>query len=128
MSDTLAQLGLCGIDLNMSRLSPQTIVDWFRQQAREYNAIADRVERDLGLKTTHSPTRRDEPSLPGLTFSSDAMPHPDAIRQVMGKRKMRLASIAAEMHVTPEMVQKVIDQDGGFERGERGWISVKGPE
>lgn len=100
-------------------LDPHAVVSWLRTQARNFTRAADDIERafKLGQSTKVGPSGA--VSVPGHV---NELPSVARVKEIVGNRRVRAASLAAEMGVDPERLSAILTPENGFLKGDRGWI------
>lgn len=104
----------------MSTPTLTDIIKDYRIKARDFNTIADTLERDYGLKgdagafdAYHAPEENPVPIDNIKTF-------------IIEKRAARASTISTALKTTKEYINKIVDENPTiFERADKGWIKVK---
>lgn len=102
-------------------LGPQDVVAWLESQAKAFNRAADDIRRAFNMahSTDLSPN--------GSVSAGEGLPAPsvEQLRNAVGARNVRVASLAEEMGTTPEAISSLLTEENGFMKGDRGWISLR---
>ena len=104
----------------MSQITPIQVIQWFRDQAAEFEQMANKLEatfssmpgaNPIGVVSTNTGTQK----LQVIT--------PELIKSAIKLRGMRVKDFAANFHVTEQSVQSLIKPENRLEIVTGGWIS-----
>lgn len=118
----------------MQDISPQQIVEWFRAKAREFNGLADTLERTFtssgspaigkSADAVRAPSHKIEATTSGQT--DKLLPLAEQIRFALRVQGHRISTLAAFLNTTEEAIMKEISRPwNGFYVGDRGWIKIQ---
>lgn len=104
-------------------LTPAEIVHWLRMQARKFDTMADEIEQAFAGFPPSSPTTAGT-SQGSYATTTTTLPSVtvDDVRQVMGDKAMRKATIASHLDVPEYALDEVLTEDNGFLKRRRGWF------
>jgi hypothetical protein len=103
-------------------ITPQQIVAWFRQQAENFNKMADTVEatfiRQGNLTNGVISPQASLPKMGSVTI--------EQIRSRLAKKSARVVHLAHEFNVEETQVRSLINASGsGVKMKERGWLYLE---
>jgi hypothetical protein len=104
-------------------LSPKQIIDWFRQQSKQFKEIADSLESTFGPDNASGALTRPRRIVDGQV-STDGNVTADQVRNALKFRKMRLNKLAEKLGVSESKIRPLLTTENGIEIGERGWIKL----
>lgn len=107
----------------MSSLTPDQIVQWYREKAREYDHRADDIERDFNIKPNGAKAATTAPLANGVNLIRLNDVH--TVEAVLQKKQAaRVADIAKETGFSAEMVLAILERHD-FVKGDQGWWRIK---
>lgn len=97
-------------------LNPSEVVAWMREQAQQFNKMAEQLESTFNLNGHHSPE---------LDESSKVSLEDLIINLLQDQTSRRVTTIAKDLGLSERAVDRSVRRSQRLQRNERGWITVK---
>ncbi len=109
----------------MAKLSPKQIADWFRNQAKQFNKMADTVEATFKLQPAARGKQVDEiellPESQPQAGTVTAQQFEDEVRKKTG----RLKALAERLNTTEDVLRGLLHPASRVHVASRGWLEMR---